>query len=173
MRLVDCGAYDGDTIRTLRDDGGLEAYVALEPDPDNFARLAARHGDEPEGLVLRAGAHSTAGTLSFRSGEGGAAHVDADGDATIDVVRIDDLCTGFRPTLIKMDIEGAERDALAGAASTIVRDRPDLAISVYHRIDDLWRIPLQIDALRAGHRFHLRSHAYNGFDTVLYAVASR
>ena len=174
MHLLDCGAYDGDTIRSLRaGPHAIERFVALEPDAANFGRLAASLGDDPTGLLVRAGAHSANGRLSFSAGEGGAAHLDPTGGSTIDVVRIDDLCVDFSPTLIKMDIEGAERDALEGATGTILRDRPDLAISVYHRVDDLWRIALQIDDLLPGYRFHLRSHAHNGFDTVLYAVASR
>ncbi len=174
MRLLDCGAYDGDTIRAVRAVGNvIERYVALEPDPANFARLLASLGSDPTGRLLQVGVHSGQGRVSFSSGEGGAAHVDAGGTTTIEVVRIDDLCADFAPTLIKMDIEGAERQALEGATRTIGRDRPDLAISAYHRIDDLWRIALQIEALQPDYRFHLRSHAHNGFDTVLYAVMPR
>lgn len=174
MRLLDCGAYDGDTIRALRAAGNIiESYLALEPDPANFARLVESLGSDSTGQLLQVGAYSVQGQLSFNSGEGGAAHVDAGGATTIEVVRIDDLCSDFAPTLIKMDIEGAERQALQGAMQTISRDRPDLAISTYHRLDDLWRIALQIDILQPGYRFHLRSHAYNGFDTVLYAVMPR
>ena len=174
MRLVDCGAFDGDTLRVLADTGySIEGFVALEPDEANFARLSARHGHDAGGRLLRIGADAEHRRLSFNAGDGSAARVDADGTTTITVAPIDDLCADFRPTLIKMDIEGAERPALDGAAATIARDAPDLAISVYHRPGDLWRIALQIDALRAGYRFHLRSHAYNGFETVLYAYAPR
>ena len=178
MRLVDCGAYDGDTLRALAANGyALGGFIALEPDPENYARLSAAWGgagdSDSRGRVIASGAWSSAGTLSFKAGEGGAAHLDESGDTTITVVRIDDLCANFRPTMIKMDIEGAEHEALDGAAETIARDRPDLALSVYHRIEDLWGIALKIDDWGHGYRFHLRSHAYNGFDTVLYAVASQ
>ena len=105
------------------------------------------------------------------AGTGTSAHADAAGTATIAVVRIDDLCEEFRPTLIKMDIEGAEQDALDGAMTTIDRDRPDLAISVYHRVHDLWTLALAIDERVPGYRFYLRSHAFSGFETVLYAFA--
>ena len=174
LHLLDCGAYDGDTVRALRANGQpIERYIALEPDATNFERLVAALGDDPAGRLLGVGAHAETGKLSFSGGEGGAAHVDAAGTTTIDVASIDDLCADFAPTLIKMDIEGAERAALDGATQTIRRHRPDLAISVYHRVDDLWSIALQIDDLHPGYRFHLRSHAHNGFDTVLYAVVTR
>lgn len=174
MRLVDCGAYDGDTIRLLRAHGYVvEGFIAFEPDPENFRRLTATHANDPGGRLIAAGAYSFPGTLSFNAGEGSAARVDAAGETKIDVALIDDLCTDFHPTLLKMDIEGAEHEALDGATEMLARDRPDLAISAYHRVDDLWRIALKIDDWRLGYRFHLRSHAYNGFETVLYAMASR
>ena len=174
MCLVDCGAYDGDTLRALAaNEYAVEDFVALEPDPENYARLSVAWGNDTRGRLIAAGAWSSAGTLSFKAGEGGAAHLDEGGDTTIAVVRIDDLCADFHPTMIKMDIEGAERAALDGASKTVARDRPDLALSVYHHLSDLWEIALKIDDWRLGYRFHLRSHAYNGFDTVLYAVASR
>lgn len=174
MRLVDCGAYDGDTIRALRTHGyALEGFIAFEPDPENFRRLAAAHSTDRGARLIAAGAYSLPGTLAFNAGDGSAARVDAAGEAKIDVARIDDLCADFHPTLIKMDIEGAEHEALDGASATVTRDRPDLAIGAYHRVDDLWRIALKIDDWHLGYRFHLRSHAYNGFETVLYAVASR
>ena len=174
MRLVDCGAYDGDTLRALDSHGyALEAFIALEPDPDNYARLIQAWGHDARGRLVAAGAWSSAGTLSFQAGEGGAAHLDENGETTIPVVTLDALCVDFRPTLIKMDIEGAESAALDGATRTLARDRPDLAISVYHRVSDLWNIAIAIDDRKLGYRHFLRSHAHNGFDTVLYAVASR
>lgn len=173
MRLVDCGAYDGDTLRALAaNEYAVEAFIALEPDPENYARLRDAWGDDARGRLIAAGAWSSAGTLTFKAGEGGAARVDEGGDTTIAVMRIDDLCTNFHPTMIKMDIEGAERAALDGASETIARDRPDLALSVYHRVSDLWSIALKIDDGELGYGFFLRSHAHNGFDTVLYGVAS-
>lgn len=174
MRLIDCGAYDGDTIRVLHAQGyALEGFIALEPDPANYARLREAWGHDARGRLIAAGAWSSAGALSFKAGEGGAAHLDENGETTIPVLALDSLCADFHPTLIKLDIEGAERAALDGATRTIVRDRPDLAISVYHRISDLWSIALTIEDRKLGYRYFLRSHAHNGFDTVLYAVASR
>lgn len=174
MRLVDCGAYDGDTLRVLNAHGyALEAFIALEPDPANYARLSQAWGHDERGRLIAAGAWSSAGALSFRAGEGGAAHLDENGEATIPVVTLDTLCVDFRATLIKMDIEGAESAALDGATRTLARDRPDLAISIYHRVSDLWNIAIAIDDRKLGYRHFLRSHAHNGFDTVLYAVASR
>ena len=174
MRLLDVGAFDGDTVRAFRRAGyAVERVVALEPDPDNHRALVDATAGDPSVVVIEAGAGSTNETRSFAAGGAGAAHFDAAGSSRIDVVRIDDVCADFHPTLIKMDVEGAEQDALDGAAATLYRDRPDLAISVYHRVQDLWSIPLALAGRLDRYRFALRSHAFNGFDAVLYARALR
>jgi FkbM family methyltransferase len=171
--LVDCGAFDGDTVRAAQAAGyAVDGYVAFEPDPDNFAALSRNVGAMPGTRLLRAGAAAARGTLRFAAGAGPSAHLDAAGTIEVPVVAIDEVCGDVWPTLIKMDIEGGERDALEGARATLARCRPGLAISVYHRPDDLWRIPLWIAALDLGYRFDLRSHAHCGFDTVLYARAA-
>ena len=84
-------------------------------------------------------------------------------------VSIDDVLPSFRPSFIKMDIEGAEIEGLIGARRTIAEFKPDLGICVYHASDHLWKIPLLIKSWDLPYTFHLRSHGNNGFDLVLYA----
>ncbi|HQR12529.1 MAG TPA: FkbM family methyltransferase [Casimicrobiaceae bacterium] len=76
-----------------------------------------------------------------------------------------------RIDFIKMDIEGSELDALAGAEAALHRWRPKLAISLYHRPEDFFAIPLWLDALQAGYRFFLDHYSIHVEETVLYAVA--
>ena len=76
----------------------------------------------------------------------------------------------FQPSFIKMDVEGAERDAVAGAARTLREARPVLALCAYHRVGDMWRLPCLIDRLAPDYRLHLRRHAEGGWDLVCYAV---
>jgi hypothetical protein len=73
-------------------------------------------------------------------------------------IALDEALPGFKPTLIKMDIEGAEPEALKGAIGIIKESRPQLAICVYHKFDHYWRIPLFIDSLKCGYRLYLRQH---------------
>lgn len=78
---------------------------------------------------------------------------------------------GDRVTTIKMDIEGSELEALKGARETIRRDKPKLAICIYHKTEDLWEIPLYIKSLIPEYRFYIRHHGPSGlYDSVLYAV---
>lgn len=73
-------------------------------------------------------------------------------------------------TFIKLDIEGAELEALRGAAETIRRNRPKLAVCVYHKPGDLFKIPLFIKSLVPEYRLYLRQHQPVACETVLYAV---
>lgn len=73
---------------------------------------------------------------------------------------------------IKMDIEGAELDSLKGAEATIRRDRPKLAISLYHSINDFFEIPEYIESLNLGYRFYLHHATIFTEETVLFAIAS-
>lgn len=74
-----------------------------------------------------------------------------------------------RVDMIKMDIEGAENEALEGAYNTIKQYRPKLAISVYHRPDHLISIILFINSLNLGYKFYLAHHSNHYEETVLYA----
>jgi len=71
---------------------------------------------------------------------------------------------------IKMDIEGSEIEAIKGAKETILRYCPKLQICVYHKMDDLWNIPLLIRSINPKYKFYLGHHSQNIFDTLLYAI---
>jgi FkbM family methyltransferase len=71
---------------------------------------------------------------------------------------------------IKMDVEGSEAAALSGAETSIRRWRPKLAISLYHRPEDFFVIPLWLDALGCGYRLYLDHYSIHHEETVLYAT---
>ena len=72
--------------------------------------------------------------------------------------------------MIKMDIEGAEFDALHGAEKVIRRNKPLLAICVYHRQGDMLAIMTYLRELVPEYRFWLRHYSVLDFETVLYAA---
>lgn len=85
---------------------------------------------------------------------------------------VDNVLQGNKATFIKMDIEGAELKALEGAADTIRRWKPLLAISLYHKPEDLLTIPQYIRSLNAEYTFYLRGHHPElAIELVLYAVS--
>jgi FkbM family methyltransferase len=76
----------------------------------------------------------------------------------------------LRVDFIKMDIEGSELAALRGAASTLRRWRPKLAISMYHRPEDFFTIPQWIRSMGMGYRMFLDHYSIHHEETVLYAT---
>jgi hypothetical protein len=86
---------------------------------------------------------------------------------------IDHVLPTFAPTYITMDIEGSEIEALKGCEQTIRKHKPALAISVYHRISDLWNVPLYIESLGVGYKMYLRNYTGYPAETILYAVCEK
>jgi len=87
---------------------------------------------------------------------------------------IDDLVNSGsieKADFIKMDIEGAELNALKGAEETIRRFKPKLAITVYHSLNDFWEIPEWLESLGLGYKFYLRHFTIHAEETVLFASA--
>jgi FkbM family methyltransferase len=178
LRLIDCGAYDGDTLRQVRVlELPLDMYAGFEPDIANFSKLCreVHSGDmETRGLTMLwpCGTWSHACQQRFASGHGSGSAVSSHGDTMIQCVSLDDALPSFVPNLIKMDIEGAELAALLGASRMIKTHRPGLAICLYHEPAHLWQVPLLLENWNLGYRFYLRCHCHNGFELVLYAVSS-
>jgi FkbM family methyltransferase len=178
--IVDGGAYDGDTIRTVTAKYGdrFGHILALEPDPVNFAKLQAEVAALPpasrakidcrqvavgsQRATLHLDATGTAASATSAVAAAGTIAVEAD--------TIDALVAGAAPTFVKLDIEGFEIDALEGGRGTIRRHGPVLAVCVYHRQDHLWRIPLLLRQWRDDYAFFLRPHNEEGWDLVCYAV---
>jgi len=172
LRFIDCGGYTGDTVQALEDaDYRFEALATFEPNLAQYATLTSNLRHIAGATHFPCGVSDSNRLAGFDPSLGAGGHLlDNDGEPVV-CLRLDDALPGFAPNLIKMDIEGEEPAALRGAMNLIRQYRPHLAISVYHRPEHLWEIYEQIQALVLDYRFHLRCHARNSFDTVLYAIA--
>ncbi len=172
LRLIDCGAYIGDTMEQLMAHGyEIEKVLAFEPDLGNYSKLTTKFSDSDH-IYLPCGVSSTNYLANFAASGGEGSHQVKEGGVSVQMVRIDDVMPNFKPNLIKMDVEGGEIDALLGARNMIERTRPGLAVSLYHKPDDLWQIPLLIDSWNLDYKFFIRGHHHSSFDSVLYAFAS-
>ena len=91
---------------------------------------------------------------------------------SIEVVTLDSIFKNNKgkPTFIKMDIEGSEKEAIIGAQSIILESAPKLAICVYHELEDLWEIPSLILNIRDDYVIYLRHHSMEHTETVCYAI---
>jgi FkbM family methyltransferase len=174
IRLIDGGAYVGDTLQNLLGHHlDFEAVAAFEPDPENFRRLCQFADVNKKQLGMRTllpcGLGSQTASCAFATGRGGGSFLATGGDAHVQVVALDDVLPSFNPTVIKLDIEGAEPAALRGAAKMIRDSQPRLAVCVYHEPDHLWMIPQLMRELMPTRALMLRYHQFNGFDVVAYA----
>jgi FkbM family methyltransferase len=172
--FIDVGTFDGQNIIDAASKfGPLQKVFAFEPDPDNFKKingLVIWDKVAREAVLFPCGVWSETTVLYFNSGAGESAAVSAHGDVAVPVVSLDDVLHGVVPGFIKMDIEGAEIEALNGAKNLIAAFRPSLAISIYHKPDHLFEIPLLVNSWNLGYQFHIRFHGHNLFETVLYCI---
>lgn len=175
--FVDCGAYNGDTAKAFaawhRGPGGH--IVAIEPDPASFIALEeVAAALRPQGIAIscvNAAVGETSGRIGFQSLSNEASHISRDAESTVPMVSVDETLKrlGLRASLVKYDVEGFEREAIAGSRAAIRRGSA-LAVSVYHKPEDLWEILLLLQAMQPDYAFHLREHGPDGVDTVLYAL---
>ena len=175
--IVDCGAFDGDTIKQVIDRVGdsFAAVHAIEADPLSLEKLASYLRNLPPHVAEKVHVHPCAVcldrmTLRFEITGSVDSKICEEGGVEVDGIPIDELFANTPITMIKMDIEGAEYDALLGARKVIERDKPILAICVYHTQNDIWRIPLLIREMLPEHKLYLRAYEGDGFQTVAFAV---
>jgi FkbM family methyltransferase len=174
--FVDCGAYDGDSIASFLkwSRGQFRKVIAFEADPVCFEKLR-EFASGLKGIAGQIECHAAAvasgpGTVRFNATGQAGASISDEGGIEVKSVALDEALQAEQPTFIKMDIEGAEAEALRGAQSTIRRCQPILAVCVYHNQSDLWRLPLLMRELLPEARLFLRSYCLDGLDTVCYAV---
>lgn len=167
--FVDAGAYVGDTLAEFRrrTGGDYDNYYAFEADPENYGKLALAAGGDERVRCYPVALHDARARLPFYHRNDSIRSLVGFGGAFIAADSLDSILPGNPVTFIKMDIEGAEPKALAGAKGIIASQRPALAICLYHRPDDLWRLPLWIKSVGADYRLRLE---YYDWDYVCYAV---
>ncbi len=173
---ADLGAYKGDTIAELLryTNGTCHSVTAFEPDRKNYKKLCL--AVEAMGLSDRCNCVNMAAykehtTMLFSNKAGRQSALSKTQGIEIEVDSLDHVMQGNRVSFINMDVEGAEREALMGCRETIERWAPKLLISVYHRSEDLYAIPMQIRQMKPEYRMYLRHYRYiPAWDTNLYCT---
>lgn len=172
--IVDAGCFDLDTSLRFREKcKHIKKVYAFEPDAENYRHCLARKEETGfrEVEILPYGTWSERTTLRFQAKGSGSSGIDENGEVSILTISIDEAVDkADRVTTIKMDIEGAELESLKGAQNTILRDKPKLAICIYHKPEDLTDIPLYIKELVPEYQLYVRHYSNNWRETVLYAV---
>ncbi|MCL4338826.1 FkbM family methyltransferase [Patescibacteria group bacterium] len=185
--LADCGAFDGDTVlsfcKTVKNK--FMKIYSFEPDTANYIKLQkiSRKIDHKRIIPIKRGVFYKEGTIDFSENSSVDSRIikknlsnnHAAGNAgKTKSIRLSSLDFFFRdkpkPTIIKMDIEGVEREALLGAKKIIRQTKPKLIISIYHHAADLWKLILLIKKLNPSYKLFVRHYSNELVDTICIAV---
>ena len=165
-RYVDCGTFDGDSVIKYFQYNKNGMCIAFEPDENNI-KLCNKNLKNKNVLIYPLGVYSHTTILKFNPlGSGGS--IDENGSVEVAVTSLDETIYNLRPDYIKMDIEGVEVEAIKGAKNIIKDFSPNLAISIYHKANDLWKIPLLIKEINPNYEFKIRCHNHMCLETILY-----
>lgn len=182
--FLDCGAFVGDSIERYlwERDGGFAKIIAFEPDSGNFkamkkrvARLKSEWNIKEDKIMLfpyGVGEKSVAGKIVKNDANNGLGskivQAGCDLDEEVQIVSLDEFVK--EPvTFLKADIESYEYKMLMGARQLILRDKPIIAVCIYHNAVDLYSIPLLLKDLLPEYKMAVRHHSVEMDDTVLYA----
>lgn len=171
--FADCGAHVGEILHQFlrRCQGQFERCWMFEPGGQNIRELEKNCPPEyrQELMIRHTALGDRTGAVRVRDYDGSNSVIREDGEEWAPCATLDSFAEQLHPTILKIDVEGWESRLLDGAETIICRDKPVIAIAVYHREQDFWEIPLRLKHLVPEYRFYLRSYL-NVAETVLYAV---
>ena len=178
--FVDCGCFDGSTCYNFAGwcgHKGFDHIYSFEADPKNYERskkLLEPLGkcdlypygtaDVSKKVYFAADAFETSCIISKEEAE----KRNFEGTLEIETRALDDVLEGKRVTFIKMDIEGAEYEALTGARKLIMENRPRMAISVYHKFEDFVILADLVLKMHPDYRIAFRHYGFDDLETVMY-----
>ena len=168
--FIDGGGFDAQTsVRLLEECPECKKIYYFEPIAEMLQfskkRLFAFQNIEYFQKCL----HASARQVYFDNSVGTASRITSNG-IPMDAVSIDETLRGAPVTLIKLDIEGAEYDALLGAQESIIVHKPKLAICIYHRQEHFWRIPKLIMSWHPDYQVYVRHYTQGTLETVMFFV---
>lgn len=171
--FVDCGAGYGETYQTLGEKGiEVKTLLMFEPDKINYSILLDNLKKQtflnPVVYTWPCAVYSKTDIIAFDHCGTAGSNILSKSAELVQAVKLDQVLFNYSPTFIKMDIEGAELEAVLGSKEIISSYKPQLAICIYHAINHIWDIPLLIDSWKLDYEFYLRSHNIYGMNTVLY-----
>ena len=173
--FLDLGAYTGDTVGEFvqKTGGKYGKIIAVEPDVKNFAKLVKNTEDLHDITHINKAVSDRREQICFAM-KSGRNSVRSQGGRVLEADSVDNMlwkASGGKCTYIKMDVEGQEGAAIAGAANTIAAYQPKMKIAAYHRFDDIIQIPLAVFEQYDGYSLYLRHKPYvPAWDTDYYFV---
>lgn len=172
--FVDGGAFTGDTLANFikKTKSNFGGYYGFEPDKNNFKNLNnyVKHMKNKKINIFNVGLGLKNQSVRFESEGSMSSRITNTGGTVIKIQALDKNMDKIRPTFIKLDIEGFEKEALMGMKKIIANHKPKLAISVYHKPTDLWSLPLLIWKLNKNYKLYIRHYTKTFHETVCYAI---
>ena len=178
--FVDCGCFDGSTCYSFAGwcgHKGFDHIYSFEADPKNYETSRAilaplgkcdlypcGTADVNKKVYFAADAFETSCIISREEAE----KRNFEGVEEIEVKALDDVLEGKRITFLKMDIEGAEYEALLGARKLIMENRPRMAISVYHKYEDFVTLASLVLEMHPDYRIAFRHYGFDELETIMY-----
>lgn len=174
---VDLGAYNGDTILEFLEtvNSKYDKIIGLEPNLKNFKRLTKNTNNVDNLEIYNYASWNRKETLLFSSGAGRMSAIQKDNSMKfreVQAINVDSLFSIYSnmPTFLKMDVEGAEKETIIGCEN-IIKNGCKMAVSLYHRNEDIFSIPLQIYKLNKRLKFYIRKQLYiPAWETNLYCT---
>lgn len=173
--FVDAGCYDGSSsVNAARwADGNLRKVYAFEPDKNSLGiceKNLKSIGCEYELHNLATWDRRDVLCFDVHENAGYGSKVNELGKEFVDADSIDNILRGKPVTYIKLDVEGSELKTLQGAMKSISKWKPKLAVSIYHKTEDIIEIPVFLESLNCGYEYYIRQYQSRKFETTLYAV---
>ncbi len=176
LHYINCGAYTGDSIKNLLITvGKIDTLICIEPDRQNFKLLSIYCKKNSSKIAKNIHLYPLAlaeenSQVTFSSSLGLCSEIDIKNKSEdlIQTAKLDDLIIYNYPSFLSMDLEGYEKNAISGMIKIIKEGKTNLAISIYHRIPDLWQILLKIHSLNKKYIFFIRNYTGFTYETVLY-----
>jgi len=167
--FVDVGCFDGYTsLEFVKRCPDYKNIFVFEPDPKNMGNVKSKLAHLKNIQFFQLGLSDKNQTFRFSS-NAQASRFNPTGDLEVEVAP---FCEKVNDPIsfLKMDIEGAELEAIRGARLAIEKHHPKLAISVYHRCSDVWKIPTEILSYRSDYKIYLRHYIEGISETIMYFV---
>lgn len=176
--FADIGSFDAMSAKRFLKwvNNEFDRIYCFEPDKKNAIKCEKNLEEyitRNKVEIIKKGAWSSEKVLRFQShGNGTSSFVITEGekDDVVEVTTIDKVFQHSKVTFIKMDIEGAEYEALKGCENVIKEQHPKLAICIYHKPEDILTLPKLILEYNPNYKLYIRHYSVTAAETVLYAI---
>ena len=167
------GAFDGDTVKSFLKytNNKYKRIIAFESSEKNFDSLIKNTREWENIECHNLAVSDSKKTLRFSLVDRKNSFASEEGESTVEADSADNVLNGRKVDYVKMDVEGSEYEAILGMKNTIQTHRPSMAICVYHKVEDLYRLQLLVESFCPGlYKYYLRHYSPTVVETVLYAV---